>query len=93
MKKFYPGILFFLLNLFWSQFLIAQNCQLLTATIKTNESRCAATGSININPSGGSGSYKYKVEGPVKTDFTTSNSITGLSAGIYTVIVNDIVSN
>ena len=93
MKKFYPGILFLLLNLLWAQFLIAQNCQLLTATIKTNESRCAATGSIEIIPSGGTGSYKYKVEGPVKTDYTTSNSITGLSAGIYTVTVNDIVSN
>lgn len=93
MKKFYSGITIFLLVFFWAQIAHAQNCQLLTAAIQTNESRCAATGSIDITPSGGSGSYKYKVEGPVNTDFTTSNSITGLSAGIYTVIVNDIVSN
>lgn len=93
MKKLYPGILFLLMMCCWTQRSFAQNCQLLTAAIQTNESRCAATGSIEINPSGGTGSYKYKVEGPVNTDFTTSNSITGLSAGIYNVIVNDIVSN
>ena len=93
MKKLYPGILFYIILSCFIQHSFAQNCQLLTATINANESRCASTGSIDITPSGGSGSYKYKVEGPVNTDFTTSNSITGLSAGTYNVIVNDITSN
>ena len=93
MKKFYPSILLFLIAFCGTIVSFAQNCQLLTATVQTNESRCASTGSIDITPSGGSGSYKYKVEGPVNIDFTTSSSITGLSAGVYTVIVNDIVSN
>lgn len=93
MKKRYPKILFFLLLCFHASISRAQNCMLLTATIETNESRCASTGSIGITATGGSGSYKYKVEGPVNINFTTSSYITGLSAGIYTVIVNDIVSN
>lgn len=93
MKKFYPKLIIFIIILCHASLLRAQNCMDLTATTKTNESRCAATGSIEIAPSGGSGQYKYKVTGPVNIDFTTSNSITGLSAGNYTVIVNDLVSN
>ncbi len=71
----------------------AQDCSLLTATFKTYESRCASTGSIEIIASGGSGSYKYKATGPVNTDFTTVDSITGLSAGSYTIEVKDIATN
>jgi hypothetical protein len=70
-----------------------QDCSLLNATFKTYESRCAATGSIKIFPTGGSGSYKYKSIGPVNSNFTTSDSLTGLSAGIYSVLITDIVSN
>ncbi len=68
-------------------------CALLDAACVTYESRCAATGAIKVFASGGSGNYKYKTTGPVNTNFTTSDSITGLSAGIYTVIVNDVVTN
>ncbi|MGH2646465.1 MAG: hypothetical protein ACRDE8_02815, partial [Ginsengibacter sp.] len=68
----------------------SQACSLLNATFTTSESRCAATGSIKVFATGGSGSYKYKVTGPVNTNFTTTDSITGLSAGIYTVVINDI---
>jgi hypothetical protein len=75
------------------KFTKAQECASLTAQITPYESRCAATGAIKISAGGGSGSYKYKVTGPVNIDFTSADSITGLSSGIYTVIVNDIVSN
>ncbi|HVZ97099.1 MAG TPA: T9SS type A sorting domain-containing protein [Chitinophagaceae bacterium] len=71
----------------------AQDCSLLNATFSTFESRCAATGAIQIFATGGSGSYRYKVAGPVNTNFTTVDSITGLSAGTYTVTVNDLVTN
>ena len=77
----------------FSNYLVAQNCATLTAQCKTYESRCTATGSVKIKPSGGSGSYQYKATGPVNTNFTSTDSITGLSAGIYTFTVNDIVTN
>lgn len=93
MKKLYLKLIIFVLIFCQASPTQAQRCLDLTASIQTSESRCASTGSIEITPSGGTGNYKYKVEGPVSTDFTTSSSITGLSAGIYTVIVNDIQSN
>ena len=70
-----------------------QDCSMLSANFISYESRCAATGSIKIEASGGSGSYKYKTFGPVNSNFTTSDSITGLSAGTYSVVVTDIISN
>ncbi|MDP4283504.1 MAG: T9SS type A sorting domain-containing protein [Bacteroidota bacterium] len=83
----------FCFGIFYSNTSGAQNCNLLNASITTYESRCAATGSIKILVSGGSGSYKFKTIGPVNSNFTTSDSITGLSAGIYSVEINDIISN
>jgi hypothetical protein len=71
----------------------AQLCSSLNGTTQTYESRCAATGSIKIHPSGGSGIYKYKAVGPISSNFTTSDSITGLPAGVYSVIINDITTN
>ncbi len=71
----------------------AQDCSLLNASFVTYESRCAATGAIKVLAVGGSGNYKYKTIGPVNTNFTNIDSITGLSAGTYTVVVNDIVTN
>jgi len=71
----------------------SQNCSLLQANCTGFESRCAATGSIKVRASGGSGNYKYKTIGPVNTNFTSLDSITGLSAGTYTVQVNDIITN
>ncbi len=71
----------------------SQNCNNLTATSIGYESRCAATGSIKITASGGSGSYKYRTFGPVNTNYTSTDSITGLAAGTYTVQVNDIIRN
>ncbi|MBS1741591.1 MAG: hypothetical protein JST81_01040 [Bacteroidetes bacterium] len=92
MKKIYLpiqwAIVFSLLH-----FHAKSQCASLTATCTGYESRCAATGAIKVLASGGSGSYKYKTAGPVNTNFTTSDSITGLSAGVYTVTVNDVVTN
>jgi len=71
----------------------AQNCGLLTAIYTTTESRCAATGTVQINASGGSGIYQYKASGPVVTTYTSSTLITGLSAGRYLIIVKDVLTN
>lgn len=92
MKKLYV-LLFICIPMFWSTDLLAQNCAYLKSTFKTYESRCAATGAIKITTTGGTGNYKYRVSGPVKSNFTTSDSITGLSAGSYTVEVVDIGTN
>ncbi len=94
MQKFY---LFILLSVCFCSIFPktsqSQSCSLLNATFTTYESRCAATGSIKVNVTGGSGAYKYKTIGPVNTNFTTLDSITGLSAGNYMVIISDIVTN
>jgi len=71
----------------------AQDCSLLQFTSASTESRCFATGSITVNASGGSGSYNYRVIGPVTKPFTSSNIITGLQSGYYKVIVKDINTN
>lgn len=92
MKKLYSLYLFIGIFLLPS-FPKAQSCVTLNATFKSFESRCAATGAIKVFPVGGSGIYKYKVSGPVNTDFTTSDSITGLSAGVYSVEVVDVNLN
>ncbi len=68
----------------------SQACNTLTATYRTTESRCAASGSIQIDVTGGSGNYEYKVSGPVNTIYTSSNIITGLPAGNYLVSIQDI---
>lgn len=94
MKKFYLAVSFTLI--FFSIFpsiTFSQDCSFLAATFKAYESRCAATGSIKVFTSGGSGSYKFKTLTPINSNYTTSDSLTGLSAGPYTVIVTDIVTN
>lgn len=91
MKKLY---LFALLPLFFVASRVnGQECDSLKATFQAYSSRCTATGSIKIFPSGGSGNYKYKVTGPVNTNYTTSDSLTGLAAGVYMVTVTDIKNN
>lgn len=97
MQKIYFSVLgvfaFCMLFLLLPRLAKGQTCGSLTATQLSYESRCTATGSIKVFASGGSGSYKYKVNGPVNTNFTSSDSVTGLAAGVYSVIVNDIVTN
>lgn len=92
MSKFYKFALFFLLlNLNKTGY--AQTCDSLKSTWVAYESMCMATGSLKITTTGGSGSYQYKVNGPVNTSFTSTDSITGLAAGVYTLVVNDIIFN
>ncbi|HMU24340.1 MAG TPA: hypothetical protein PKD97_04720, partial [Ferruginibacter sp.] len=93
MKKLYKHLLVMLgIAFFWNS-AISQDCSLLQAFCKPYESRCAATGSIKIRALGGTGDYKYKVSGTINTNYTTTDSITGLPAGTYTVYVTDINSN
>ncbi len=96
MKKFYPTRLLVIIAVLASilpKLTYSQPCSSLTATYVVLESRCAATGSIKITASGGSGNYQYKVTGPVSTGYTSSTTITGLSAGNYLVTVLDISTN
>ncbi|HZK64854.1 MAG TPA: hypothetical protein VFC34_11960 [Puia sp.] len=80
------------LQLFALSHLAAQDCSGLTATYTAKESRCTATGALQINASGGSGTYNYKLTGSITTDFTSSSLITGLAPGTYNIIVKDIIS-
>lgn len=86
MKKFYLLYLLVLASV-WVQ---AQTCTGLSILATGDESRCAFTGSITVTANGGSGSYSYRVSGPVNTPFTSSPTITGLQAGWYTVTVRDV---
>ncbi len=83
-------ILFILLMTSGSSLSYSQNCAGLTATITTKESRCMATGSITIQPAGGSGNYNYQVTGTSTNILTSASTVTGLAAGTYSVLVKDI---
>jgi len=96
MGKFYHLTAVFLILLLTAvipQISISQTCAPLTTTYDVTESRCAATGAIQVNASGGSGNYQYKVSGPLSTNYTSFNVITGLSAGTYLVTILDISTN
>lgn len=88
MKKFY--FIAILLLVFGR--MVAQDCSALQFTYSINESRCVATGSIEVMATGGSGNYNYRAIGPVSTPFTSSSLITGLSAGYYSVLVTDLTT-
>ena len=70
----------------------AQDCSNLSFSYTSSESRCVATGSITVNVSGGSGDYNYRAVGPLTTPVTSSNIITGLAPGYYTVFVQDLIT-
>ena len=70
----------------------AQDCSALAVSFSTMESRCVSTGSITVTVSGGSGNYNYKAVGPVSTPTTSSNIITGLPTGYYTILVKDLTT-
>jgi hypothetical protein len=93
MKRNYTLILtlFTCLNFFLPA--IAKSQCSFTATASATESRCAATGVITVTTTGGSGSFNYKLTGPIPETVTSSNVISGLPAGTYTVEVTDIVQN
>src|SRR5881409_477871 len=88
MKKLY-----LLLLMLQSAQLFAQQCSGLSISYTANESRCMATGSINVSVTGGSGNFNYKVTGPVNPPITSSNIITGLPAGYYSLVVKDLTNN
>src|SRR5579871_1661672 len=69
----------------------AQSC-LLTATASSTPSQCKATGSIIVNTDNGSGNYNYTVTGSGFSSTTSTNIIGGLGAGVYNVLVKDIVN-
>jgi hypothetical protein len=80
MKKYYPfGVAFFLSLAVISlpKVIFSQACSSLTATYVITESRCAATGTIKINATGGSGNYQYKANGPITINYTTNSLLTG----------------
>ena len=95
MQKFYHIKVFavILVITFLANIGYSQGCSSLTASYISYESRCTSTGSIQINATGGSGNYHYKVTGPVNTVYTASSLITGLSAGNYLVTIRDNVTN
>jgi hypothetical protein len=70
---------------------LGQTCIGVSATYGITESRCAATGEINVTVTGGSGLFNYRVVGPVTTPFSSSNIISGLPPGVYEVIVTDVI--
>lgn len=70
----------------------AQDCSALSFTYSVTESRCVATGSILITTTGGSGNYNFKAVGPISTPLTSSNNITGLPTGYYTLFVKDLTT-
>lgn len=78
--------------MFLSQQGNAQPCRPLVINYSSTESRCAATGSIQVNAAGGSGNFMYRVSGVLNTNFSTNSLITGLPAGKYLVIIKDLIT-
>ena len=68
---------------------IGQPEQGVVADITATDISCVGSsdGMIEVNATGGSGVYMYKVE---DGDFTASNIIIGLDAGLYTVVIQDL---
>ncbi len=66
------------------------SCANLKISYSVTESRCTATGSIKVTVTGGSGTYNYSVAGPTTSGYTSSNVITGLQPGTYTLTVKDV---
>lgn len=89
-KQLYPVVCLTVLYLF-ALTASAQDCINLTASCTVKESRCASTGEINISAVNGSGTYNYKVSGPVTTSYSSSSQVTGLPAGAYQVTVKDVI--
>jgi hypothetical protein len=93
--KLYPYFLIFtfiVLLIMLLQRGFGQNCASISTNYITAESRCAATGAVQINATGGSGNFMFRVVGPVITNFSTNNNITGLSAGRYLVVIKDVIT-
>ncbi|HVM90183.1 MAG TPA: T9SS type A sorting domain-containing protein [Puia sp.] len=93
MKTIILGLCFSVSVLLISSRSEAQSSCTLTATASTTASACKATGVITVTAQNGSGNYNYTITGTNYNSTTSSNVISGLQAGIYTVVVQDIVNN
>ena len=62
----------------------------LTLNVTTTESRCKATGEVQVTVSGGSGNYNYKLTMGSFSTVTSSNLIKGLASGTYSLEVKDL---
>lgn len=72
---------------------VAPNISLSAAPVVVNNSNCAApNGSINISPTGGSGTYNYSWTGPGAFSASTQN-LSGIAAGNYIVTITDPAAN
>jgi hypothetical protein len=92
MKKIYFFLASYFLLFLMPAGVQAQPCSALQFTYTAAESRCVSTGSFSITATGGSGSYNYKVTGPVNSSYTSSSVISGLRPGNYTITVKDVVT-
>ena len=59
-----------------------------TAAAPVNETCAATNGSIVLTGTGGSAPYQYSIDGGAT--FQSSGSFTGLSAGTYNVVIEDV---
>ncbi|WP_204336005.1 T9SS type B sorting domain-containing protein [Leptobacterium flavescens] len=66
----------------------------MTASVTAEETCNPATdGEITLTASGGSGNYQYRITAPAATPFQASNVFGGLTAGTYTLEVEDTTTN
>jgi hypothetical protein len=68
----------------------AQGCGTLNFSYTTKESRCVATGEIAVQVVGGVGPFNFEVTGPVNPPVTSTNIISGLPPGTYSITVRDV---
>ncbi len=68
---------------------VAQPSAIMAYVASTNQVTCAAgtNGSISLSVSGGNAPYTYTINGGTSTAFT--GTISNLSAGNYTIVIND----
>jgi PKD repeat protein len=64
----------------------SNNSPTITNTAGTDENCSASDGTITITATGGTGTLQYSIDG---TNFQASNTFSGLTAGTYTVYVQD----
>ncbi len=65
----------------------SNNSPTITNTASTDENCGGSDGTITITATGGTGTLEYSIDG---TNFQASNTFTNLSAGTYTVYVQDV---
>lgn len=94
MKQFYQSLCYLCLTAIMGIFsytAAAQTCSL-NMSVATIASGCKATGTITVTVTGGSGNYNYAVTNSFYSSSTSSNTIDGLQAGIYSLKIKDLNS-